>query len=1378
MEKILENLVTEPEESAHSSLEEQTVSNFKGSSNQEATNPSTMPSKINNILPDDKDGNQSVEEEIDDVMNVLKDLNDVASGTFATTTNNEVAKQTDRNHVVPHSVVESLTSVQDVAKVVDFSKPCISNSSNRHISASQAADEQCAKLNARQLELEKRFASISNRVNQMRCRMFGSHVADEITKLKTFYENSLQSNHGSQSLNYNSISTSDPSRMQITQASKHLSNTIISKPGGIQLPILPNSLRVSGRPLQPEGISLPSTPLTLNPHSSTSQSISSGFSLPSVKQLKNPPSLPTTPLSPNDIDVSSNTVTPKPSKTHLSGLNSYPLSSESECISESGLTAPSKKAKVEKMKKYKPGKEKVPDLNQAQEISALTSKQEFFSAEENEEIRDGLNHLQANLKHLVYSYDSEATESSSGGESCDEFDNYPDTSYQHNQRDRESKLYQRLKNYQSIQSGAQIKYKSNNQTSHVPSIKNRAKWTWLSNRAQIGSKWTWLTAQISDLEYRIRQQNDLVRQIRALKGPVMLGEQDLPTTDIEKVELNQTSRCGQEQNMKIQEPKECKWRDTTELFDSSGRKIIIREPIMPSDVDESANGTESNSGEAIKNTANQTAKIEEGNAVSNPTVVSSNTLTEGMKSFQTTSGSCRTRPLKQLRRRCIIPTKGLYRSSARAGKESTVRCDCIHPLYSCAICFGRSNHTQAPDPVFQDRARTISLLDHSYHQVLSNSKSDVPLEILIMQRLKNRSWMQVGTSGSKEQDIAVTCSESKRELMNEKERRKEERRLKKLAAKTAAIASGQTEDTKSKNRKKYAAAKKRKLERELELELEEEGLITSEISAEEIKAMIDERRVKLESKKSKFGSNSNKRRNSEGSNKDAKKKRLKMLSTNEKIRRKSVTVHHQADGNIHAMTDLSGNCDEFDEIEASSVTSSSLPSPSVHGIHQLPTLDQIRRKRETAFDIDNIVIPYSTMASARVEKLKYKEIQTPVWRIVEDVEENKSTQQKGATTQGGSLSNIQGKDKDENETDVSSDITNKNLDETDTEISDIHSATIRTSDSKEPTKDISLQADPKLMKVSSDTALNNLESASDAGKNIAVVDLHSNDHDGQDIHEDNAENTDIIEDISDILYQNRHAKAEIEEQIRWRTPLWKSSGGQRAVHRSFSTASSTGGRESRDNPLSSVNLNINDQSKHVGDMKSDKIGNRANQRQDSRSSNAEKSKAFDAGGSLSSGCNTPDPLSPSMVEKVDTLEVNTRPSTPTDNSIQVNTDVAVTPNIAASIKNRRRTSSATKSRDRNPSEDASVSASSTAAHSRCTTPIDQPPANIRASSQTSSGGNTWSSPFSAHGHPTSSYYSLVEVRPFEPREFPLSEDAYTNMQNEDKKQVFRCLILL
>ena len=49
-----------------------------------------------------------------------------------------------------------------------------------------------------------------------------------------------------------------------------------------------------------------------------------------------------------------------------------------------------------------------------------------------------------------------------------------------------------------------------------------------------------------------------------------------------------------------------------------------------------------------------------------------------------------------------------------------------------------------------------------------------------------------------------------------------------------------------------------------------------------------------------------------------------------------------------------------------------------------------------------------------------------------------------------------------------------------------------------------------------------------------------------------------------------------------------------------------------------------------------------------------------------------------MVEKVDTLEVNTRPSTPTDSSLQINADTTVAANIAASIKNRRRTSSATR----------------------------------------------------------------------------------------------------
>uniref|UniRef100_A0ACB8EV09 Uncharacterized protein n=1 Tax=Sphaerodactylus townsendi TaxID=933632 RepID=A0ACB8EV09_9SAUR len=42
-----------------------------------------------------------------------------------------------------------------------------------------------------------------------------------------------------------------------------------------------------------------------------------------------------------------------------------------------------------------------------------------------------------------------------------------------------------------------------------------------------------------------------------------------------------------------------------------------------------------------------------------------------------------------------------------------------------------------------------------------------------------------------------------------------------------------------------------------------------------------------------------------------------------------------------------------------------------------------RRRGESSFDINNIVIPMSVAATTRVEKLQYKEILTPSWRVVD-----------------------------------------------------------------------------------------------------------------------------------------------------------------------------------------------------------------------------------------------------------------------------------------------------------------------------------------------------------------------------------------------------------
>ncbi|XP_028924903.1 KAT8 regulatory NSL complex subunit 1-like protein isoform X2 [Ornithorhynchus anatinus] len=52
----------------------------------------------------------------------------------------------------------------------------------------------------------------------------------------------------------------------------------------------------------------------------------------------------------------------------------------------------------------------------------------------------------------------------------------------------------------------------------------------------------------------------------------------------------------------------------------------------------------------------------------------------------------------------------------------------------------------------------------------------------------------------------------------------------------------------------------------------------------------------------------------------------------------------------------------------------------------IPTTPQSTRRRirsESSYDIDNIVIPMSLVAPAKLEKLQYKEILTPSWRIVD-----------------------------------------------------------------------------------------------------------------------------------------------------------------------------------------------------------------------------------------------------------------------------------------------------------------------------------------------------------------------------------------------------------
>lgn len=100
--------------------------------------------------------------------------------------------------------------------------------------------------------------------------------------------------------------------------------------------------------------------------------------------------------------------------------------------------------------------------------------------------------LHSELRLIQKNIDSDATESSSGGESADEMVVY------------------------------------NNPHQQPLAIAKRAAYKYAKDRAAISSRWCWLTTQISDLEYRIRQHKDLHKRLRETKGVVQLENDPQP----------------------------------------------------------------------------------------------------------------------------------------------------------------------------------------------------------------------------------------------------------------------------------------------------------------------------------------------------------------------------------------------------------------------------------------------------------------------------------------------------------------------------------------------------------------------------------------------------------------------------------------------------------------------------------------------------------------------------------------------------------------------------------------------------------------------------------------------------------------------------------
>ena len=258
-----------------------------------------------------------------------------------------------------------------------------------------------------------------------------------------------------------------------------------------------------------------------------------------------------------------------------------------------------------------------------------------------------LGQIHNQLRHVQHYLDPDATESSSGGESGDEMDKFT--------------------------AGAEF---------YAP-LHERAKYRWYARRATLASQWVWLQAQVSDLEYKIRQHADLYRSQRLSKGSVQLGEDVVSWPAHAKVPvLSSSSDGGVPLNCPI----------PTRVYGSSSAQ-----DTSDASTDDEASMT-----------------------------------------------CARVRPVKRVRKRKLVDTYGLHHHVARAAKLSTVTCQCLRPSQWCVLCLGRRSHTlTVSSGDRRSRQENVSLLDHSYHTVLSDGAGagDTQLGLVLMESLANRRWL-------------------------------------------------------------------------------------------------------------------------------------------------------------------------------------------------------------------------------------------------------------------------------------------------------------------------------------------------------------------------------------------------------------------------------------------------------------------------------------------------------------------------------------------------------------------------------------------------------------------------------------------------------------
>ncbi len=298
------------------------------------------------------------------------------------------------------------------------------------------------------------------------------------------------------------------------------------------------------------------------------------------------------------------------------------------------------------------------------------------------------------------------------------------------------------------------------------SRQRRAEWKWHRDRAAVAARWTWLQAQVSDLEYRIRQQSDIYRQIRTTKGAVTLGDPPAPEDLIAK--YRQQSRTGRKlspleekianlerKNVseQVQVSPQCNLSMLLSNVDKQSSKLTQQlgnvyspagSPLVGANKLTRPGGQSTPSSSPcstpgkVPNTPN--GFVEPGTSTPQQDLVNNSedsecaepaskrlrtdgtmniTFDPPSPALDNTCQAARCRPVRSYFKRKLLRTRGVHHLGRKAARLSTIRCHCYPPVTPCAMCGSRYNNLQPVDPDTMPLLERVSLLDSSYHPVLS-----------------------------------------------------------------------------------------------------------------------------------------------------------------------------------------------------------------------------------------------------------------------------------------------------------------------------------------------------------------------------------------------------------------------------------------------------------------------------------------------------------------------------------------------------------------------------------------------------------------------------------------------------------------------------------